>query len=147
MSIFSACEAVIRKKQSCYQLLSISDSSRTFPSQEVPGRSQDGTGRDRTGQDGTGRDLETASVPLYIRVSKVMADHCHVIELPYIGLTGTLLLRKLHFILSKTLIECSGSSKDPLHSHCYHVNDCHKNNYVSKGGLHFCTEKKRPYSI
>ena len=132
MSIFSACEAVIRKKQSCYQLLSISDGSRTVPSQEVPGRSQDGTGRD----------LETASVPLYIRVSKVVADHCHVIELPYIGLTGTLLLRKLHFILSKTLIECSGSSKDPLHSHCYHVNDCHKNNYVNKGGLHFCTEKK-----
>ena len=104
-----------------------------------PRKSREGP---RTGQDGTGRDLETASVPLYIRVSKVVADHCHVIELPYIGLTGTLLLRKLHFILSKTLIECSGSSKDPLHSHCYHVNDCHKNNYVNKGGLHFCTEKK-----
>ena len=92
-----------------------------------PRKSREGP---RTGQDGTGRDLETASVPLYIRVSKVVADHCHVIELPYIGLTGTLLLRKLHFFLSKTLIECSGSSKDPLHSHCYHVNDCHKNNYM-----------------
>ena len=24
------------------------------------------------------------------------------------------------------------SDKDPLHSHCYHVNDCQKSNFVTK---------------
>ena len=29
------------------------------------------------------------------------------------------------------------SDKDPLHSHCYQVNDCQKNNFVSKRRLAF----------
>ena len=33
------------------------------------------------------------------------------------------------------------SAKDPLHSHCYQVNDCQKNNFVNKRGWHFCTEE------
>ena len=35
------------------------------------------------------------------------------------------------------------SDKDPLHLHCYQVNDCQKSKYflLVKGGLHFSTEK------
>jgi hypothetical protein len=29
------------------------------------------------------------------------------------------------------------SDKDPLHSHCYQVNDCQKNNFVNKRRLSF----------
>ena len=66
----------------------------------------------------------------------------------------------------KMIVLLDTSDKDPLHSHCYQVNDCQKNNfvnkrrlaflywkkshppfsneivYVLKGGRHFCTRKK-----
>ena len=34
--------------------------------------------------------------------------------------------------------------KDPLHSHCYHVNDCQKSNFVTKRRSAFLYWKKMP---
>ena len=39
------------------------------------------------------------------------------------------------------------SDKDPLHSHCYHVNDCQKSNFVTKRRSAFLYWKKMPSSF
>ena len=38
---------------------------------------------------------------------------------------------------SKMIVLLDASDKDPLHSHCYQVNDCQKNNFVNKRRLAF----------
>jgi hypothetical protein len=37
----------------------------------------------------------------------------------------------------KMIVLLDTSDKDPLHPHCYQVNDCQKNNFVNKRRLAF----------
>ena len=47
----------------------------------------------------------------------------------------------------KMIVLLDTSDKDPLHSHCYQVNDCQKNNFVNKRRLAFLYWKKMPSSF